>query len=137
MTGKSGKARQTLKLSIEGGHKADKALLIYPNGSTKRDLAANLKMSPTTITNFFARRAVGKKGFEKICKELKLLLKDVIESEQPQTEQTNIDVLVQQVRSQIEPVIRSLCGTMRVLDMDQPIELTGDRGIYTNVYILE
>jgi len=137
MTGKSGKARQTLKLSIEGGHKADKALLIYPNGSTKRDLAANLKMSPTTITNFFARRAVGKKGFEKICKELKLLLKDVIESEQPQTEQTNIDSLVQQVRSQIEPVIRSLCEMMRVLDMDQPIELTGDRGIYTNVNILE
>jgi predicted NACHT family NTPase/DNA-binding Xre family transcriptional regulator len=137
MTGKSGKARQTLKLSIEGGHKADKAFLIYPDGSTKRALAANLGMSPTTITNFFARRAVEKKGFENICKELKLILKDVIETEQPQIEQTNIDRLVQEIRSQIDPVIRSLCGTMRVLDMDQPIELTGDRGIYTNVNILE
>jgi predicted NACHT family NTPase len=44
---------------------------------------------------------------------------------------------VAQTRAAIRPLIQEQCGTMRVLDMDQPIELTGDRGIYTNVNILE
>ncbi|MDJ0798177.1 MAG: NACHT domain-containing protein [Calothrix sp. MO_167.B12] len=48
-----------------------------------------------------------------------------------------IAVLVQEIREQIKPSIKQRCGTMRVLDMEQPIELTGERGIYTNVNILE
>lgn len=49
----------------------------------------------------------------------------------------DIDALVQEIREQVKPNIKEKCGTMRVLDMDQPIELTGERGIYTNVNILE
>jgi hypothetical protein len=49
----------------------------------------------------------------------------------------DIDALVQEIREKIKPSIKQKCGTMRVLDMDQPIELTGERGIYTNVNILE
>ncbi|MDZ7992812.1 MAG: NACHT domain-containing NTPase [Nostoc sp. EfeVER01] len=49
----------------------------------------------------------------------------------------DIDALVQEIREKIKPSIKEKCGTMRVLDMDQPIELTGERGIYTNVNILE
>ncbi|QLE44046.1 NACHT domain-containing NTPase [Nostoc sp. C052] len=49
----------------------------------------------------------------------------------------DIDALVQEIREQVKPSIKEKCGTMRVLDMDQPIELTGERGIYTNVNILE
>jgi hypothetical protein len=45
-----------------------------------------------------------------------------------------IDALVQQIRQRIQPYIQERCGTMRVLDMSQPIGL-GD--IYTNVNILE
>jgi NACHT domain len=56
---------------------------------------------------------------------------------EPIEKNDDIDAIVQQVRSAIEPLIREQCGMMRVLDMDQPIELTGDRGIYTNVNILE
>lgn len=48
-----------------------------------------------------------------------------------------IDALVQEIRALIKPTIKQKCGTMRVLDMAQPIELTGERGIYTNVNILE
>ncbi|MEH1842990.1 MAG: NACHT domain-containing protein [Nostoc sp.] len=48
-----------------------------------------------------------------------------------------IDVLVQEIREKVKSSIKEKCGTMRVLDMDQPIELTGERGIYTNVNILE
>ncbi|MFN6463105.1 MAG: NACHT domain-containing NTPase [Nostoc sp. DedVER02] len=49
----------------------------------------------------------------------------------------SIDTLVQEIRKQIKPYIKEKCGTMRVLDMPQPIELTGKQGIYTNVNILE
>lgn len=49
----------------------------------------------------------------------------------------DIDALVQEIREKIKRSIKEKCGTMRVLDMDQPIELTGERGIYTNVNILE
>ncbi|MBW4624244.1 MAG: NACHT domain-containing NTPase [Brasilonema octagenarum HA4186-MV1] len=49
----------------------------------------------------------------------------------------DIDTLVQQIRKQVKPNVKERCGTMRVLDMTQPIELTGERGIYTSVNILE
>ncbi|MFN6537061.1 MAG: NACHT C-terminal helical domain 2-containing protein [Nostoc sp. EkiNYC01] len=49
----------------------------------------------------------------------------------------SIDTLVQEIRKQIKPYIKEKCGTMRVLDMPNPIELTGKQGIYTNVNILE
>ena len=48
-----------------------------------------------------------------------------------------IDNLVQEIREQLKPSIKQRCGFMRVLDMEQPIELTGERGIYTQVNILE
>ncbi|MGB5963213.1 MAG: NACHT domain-containing NTPase [Coleofasciculaceae cyanobacterium] len=45
-----------------------------------------------------------------------------------------IDELVREARSHIQPIIQQRCGTMRVLDMTQPIGL--DK-IYTHVNILE
>ncbi|MEH2379617.1 MAG: NACHT domain-containing NTPase [Nostoc sp.] len=51
--------------------------------------------------------------------------------------ENDIDALVQEIREKVKPSIKEKCGTMRVLDMPQPIELTGERGIYTNVNILE
>ncbi|WP_256973048.1 NACHT domain-containing NTPase [Nostoc sp. T09] len=50
---------------------------------------------------------------------------------------SDIDALVQEIREQVQPSIKQKYGTMKVLDMPQPIELTGERGIYTNVNILE
>jgi predicted NACHT family NTPase len=62
---------------------------------------------------------------------------DELEVEQNRNEDSDIDALVQEIREKVKPNIRERCGTMRVLDMTQPIELTGERGIYTNVNILE
>lgn len=56
---------------------------------------------------------------------------------EPEAVQPDVEILVQKVRSQIYPRIKERCGTMRVLDMTQPIELAGDQGIYTDVNILE
>ncbi|MGI0491748.1 NACHT domain-containing protein [Alkalinema pantanalense CENA528] len=125
--------QRTLQLSIQGGHQADQALLIY---GTKTDLAVNLAMSRTTVTNFFARRKVDRAKFKRICRELKLKWEEVIESSPEIDPSQSIDLLVQQLRDAIRPLIQDYCGMMRVLDMQQPIELTGASGIYTNVNIL-
>ncbi|NEO68518.1 NACHT domain-containing protein [Moorena sp. SIO3H5] len=53
------------------------------------------------------------------------------------SQQQTIDKLVGEVRQKLQPYIQNKCGTMRVLDMTQPIQLTGERGIYTKVNILE
>ncbi len=132
MAEKRPSTQTTLQLSIEGGHKADQALLMY---GTKASLAAELEMSRTTITNFFARRSVEQAKFKKICRELKLKVEEVIEA--AVEVDRGIEELVKKLRVAIQPSIKEDCGTMQVLDMGQPIELTGDRGIYTNVNILE
>ena len=93
MTGKRQSTQRTFQLSIEAGQKADQALLMY---GTKASLAANLQMSRTTITNFFACRDLDQAKFKKICRELKLKWEEVIVREIPTD--SGIDRLVQEVR---------------------------------------
>jgi predicted NACHT family NTPase len=54
--------------------------------------------------------------------------------DESQTVQRNIEDLVQEIRQEVYDDIHHRCGTMRVLDMEQPIGI-GD--IYTSVNILE
>lgn len=64
--------------------------------------------------------------------------KPVIEEEQEiNLSLEDIDVLVQEVRAKVRPLIEMQYNTMRVLDMTQPIALTREEGIYTNVNVLE
>jgi predicted NACHT family NTPase len=125
---------------------------------TRKILQARLNLDRQPIDNFFKGKSVSDETFVGICEILKLDWQMIAGVVGPQTPNSggfetgavgsappelgagglpDIDTLVQQVRLAIEPLIREQCGTMRVLDMDQPIELTGDRGIYTNVNILE
>jgi predicted NACHT family NTPase len=108
------------------------------------EIAGKLHISPsafrTRMTGVYQKFSFGGKGSDKFYKLGNLLF----ERHQPRgnpekTQEKSIDndPLVQQIRLAICPLIQEQCGTMRVLDMDQPIELTGDRGIYTNVNILE
>lgn len=89
-------------------------------------------MSRTTVTNFFSGRRVKIQEFQEIRKKLRLTLEDAdFHKEQNSSE---IDALVQQARSQIHSYIQEKCGSMRVLDMTQSIELDE---IYIRVNILE
>ncbi|MBF2003489.1 MAG: hypothetical protein IGS38_22545 [Synechococcales cyanobacterium M58_A2018_015] len=58
-------------------------------------------MSRTTITNFFAGRAVDHQFFLKICQKLKLKWQDVVEQEAEPDQNTQIAILVQTLRQQI------------------------------------
>ncbi|NJN87545.1 MAG: NACHT domain-containing NTPase [Leptolyngbyaceae cyanobacterium SL_7_1] len=109
-------------------------------GLSQDKFATQLGMTRKTVSNFLNGKPIDRTLFVQICDKLKLdwqsvaVIGEVIE---PAIHPDQIDALVSQMRMAIAPMIRQRCGTMRVLDMEQAIELTGEDGIYTNVNILE
>ncbi|WP_254172523.1 NACHT domain-containing protein [Planktothrix agardhii] len=103
-------------------------------GQTKMGLATQLGIARSTVSNLFVGRAIERKIFANICQSLKLDWREI--ANQPEVEETesDLDALVAEVRQKIRSFIQEKCGTMRVLDMSQPVGLTD---IYTDVNILE
>ncbi len=142
--------KRSLKASEAGIAKAEKALI--HKGWSRQELAEQVIIEGKTTTKgidiqpthkFFTGKPVDRKYFVGICKALDLNWEEIVDSftsYAPSSINTNlnqaseIDTLVQEVRQKIQSYIQELCGTMRVLDMTQPIGL-GD--IYTDVNILE
>ena len=138
---------------------ADRSLQATPDGIQQAKIAlkgmllnqttlsVRLDVTRQQINRFFAGKTVSNDIFIQICELFNLDWQVVAGVSQPvqspnpeNTSNSNlvaINALIQKIRVAIRPSIQAQCGTMRVLDMDQPIELTGDRGIYTNVNILE
>jgi hypothetical protein len=101
------------------------------------DLAANLHISSgafrTRMTGVYKKFSIAGEASGKFYK-LRVFLSDLFGNHGTVIEESapDIDSLVQQVRSQIEPVIRAMCGTMRVLDMEKGMDLDS---IYINVKV--
>ncbi len=127
--------RGSLKASSQGIEAAKKAL--NRRGLTQKALVEDLGISRSTISKFFNGKNVDRYVFEEICERLNLNWEDIF-APPPEEEQDNnslpIHTLVQDIRQKIQAVIQESCGTMRVLDMTQPIELGS---IYTQVNILK
>jgi len=141
MTERTGRS---LRLSPTQLEKADIALAKFGSIS---DFAAELKMSRTTITNFFKGRPVQRKEFHRICKKLKLKWEPDDELVQQKGKspsslldppvksvKDDIDGLVQQVRSRLHDDIQRLDGTMPLWSDYRPVPL-GD--LFVDVNILE
>nr|WP_228053238.1 NACHT domain-containing NTPase [Nodosilinea sp. LEGE 07298] len=131
-------AGRSLTATPEGIQQINRALT--GRGWSREDLAKDCDCSRQPAVKFCAGQAVSNKLFVSFCKALGLDWEDVAgqklvpvpaETLEPETD---IDALVQTVRAQVYDDIQARCGTMRVLDMEQPIGL-GD--IYTSVNILE
>lgn len=94
-------------------------------------------ISRSTLSKFFNGKDVNRSNFQVICSRLHLDWRK-IKDPSPQEEQKNnspeIDTLVQDIRQKVRKNIEESCGTMKVLDMAQPIDLGS---IYTQVNILE
>jgi predicted NACHT family NTPase len=124
----------------------------------QQKLADRLDVTRQPIGKFFTGKSVSDEVFVRICEVLKLdwkLIADIAGplnppilgdlEKNPGSAPPNLGAggplaianLVAQTRAAIRPLIQAQCGTMRVLDMDKPIALTGKHGIYTNVNILE
>ena len=141
MTEPSGRS---LRLSPTQLKNADSALAKF---GSKSDLAAELKMSRTTINKFFKGEPVQRKQFLCICKKLKLKWEPddevVQQKRKPASSLSNlpaesvkdpVDALVQQVRSRLHDDIQRLHGTMPLWGVDRCVAL-GD--LFVDVNILE
>jgi predicted NACHT family NTPase len=103
------------------------------------DLANELQISRQPVTNFFGGKTVDRKNFVSICEILGLDWQEISNEQSAPlnellTETISIDELVQTARDKISAPIEERCGTMRVLDMTQPMGLDD---IYISVNILE
>jgi predicted NACHT family NTPase len=122
--------------SQEGIEKAKLALKHY--GKSKTYLAGEAGgISRTVVNNFFTGKTVSCDLFQNICQVLGLDWRLIADMETEKTEASTdveIDDLVKTIRQQVSADILARCGTMRILDMEQPIEYSD---IYTGVNILE
>jgi predicted NACHT family NTPase len=126
---------QALQASVEGIRQAKKAFNRL--GLTQQQLADEIPCSRQAIGNFFNGRPVRRQIFREICFRLELDWEEIAAPEAVEQDcniSINIDALVQDIREKVRPSIQQRCGTMRVLDMTQPIGLDD---IYTNVNVLE
>jgi predicted NACHT family NTPase len=126
---------RSLKASVEGLKKADCAFKL--KGKTQDYLAGSVGCNRGAVVNFFARRTVATEFFQAICTELGLEWGEIAELDadsQPSIPDVDLDELVREVRTKVSASIQKRCGTMRVLDMEQPITIDS---IYTSVNILE
>ncbi|MBD2295193.1 hypothetical protein H6G06_17325 [Anabaena sphaerica FACHB-251] len=132
--------KRSLQASQQGIEKAKLALI--DKFGTQQKLADALAVTRQPISKFFNGKTVDNELFVRIWEKLGLKWQETSENQQIEVkasseQDSEIDVLVQEIRALVKPHIKEKCGTMRVLDMAQPIELTGERGIYTNVNILQ
>ncbi len=126
---------RSLKASVEGLKKALSAFKL--KGKTQEYLAGSVGCNRGAVVNFFARRNVATELFQAICTELGLEWGEIAELDadiQPPIQDVDLDALVRDVRGKVSASIQKRCGTMRVLDMEQPITINS---IYTSVNILE
>ncbi|MGV0028362.1 hypothetical protein [Phormidesmis priestleyi] len=94
---------RSLNLSAEELEKANTAL---SKVGSKSDLAAALKMSRTTINNFFKGKPVQRKQFLIICKKLKLDWQPQT-IEKPQSDNFDVDAIVQEIREKIRSFVKN------------------------------
>ncbi|MBW4545436.1 MAG: NACHT domain-containing NTPase [Symplocastrum torsivum CPER-KK1] len=124
-------AKRSLKASEQGLEQLNQALV--RNGQSKMALAEEVGVARSTVSLLFTGKSIQREIFSKICETLGLDWRDIAHIGEEEAE-SDIDALVQEVREKVKPLIQERCGTMRVLDMSQPIGLND---IYTDVNILE
>jgi predicted NACHT family NTPase len=126
---------RSLRASVGGLKKAKSAFQL--KGQTQEYLAESVGCTRPVVINFFARKPVETRFFQAICTELDLKWEEIAELDadiQPPIQDFDLDALVSEVRDKVSASIQKRCGTMRVLDMEQPITIDS---IYTSVNILE
>jgi predicted NACHT family NTPase len=123
-----------LQASKRGLEVVKQALKI--KGWTQEYLGGGAGCTRQTVSQFLAGKRIEKRIFQDICNELGLKWVEIaeLEADDKPNRPPNIDELVETVRINVYDTIQTKCGSMRVLDMTQPIELNA---IYTSVNILK
>ena len=127
-------AKPTLCASEIGKNKAKNAFNL--SGKTQEFIAGKAGTTRQRIANFLDGANVERQIFIDICEALKLDWREIadIEDEVDRDDvPKDIEALVKLARERCAGDIQKRCGTMRVLDMEQPVALSD---IYTDVNIL-
>jgi predicted NACHT family NTPase len=133
--------KRSLHASSTGIQQAKRAFAL--TGWTQENLAgeANLK-TRQPIWRFFTGQPVDRQIFVEICSILDLEWREIAESPPadfiepgviPHISPEDLDLLVQQVRSQYHDTIQSQCGILQLLDINRPVNIDD---IYVDVNIL-
>jgi len=137
-------SKRSLKTSVEGAKRAKKAFL--SKGWTQEQLAAEVNLKTRQpIWRFFTNRPIERHTFLEICNLLNLEWREIAQDPpadildrssylQQTSENLDINVIVQQVRSKRYEKIEDRCGSLTLLEMNHPIALDD---IYIDVDILE
>jgi predicted NACHT family NTPase len=120
---------RSLRASEAGIKQIRKAM--KQGGFTQKALAEALGISRSVITVLFRGEAIDRSNFEELCKFLDLDWQDIRGED---VVSDDLELLVKEVKQKIAADVTERCGTMRVLDMTQPVDL--DR-IYTDVNIIK
>ncbi|GBO55300.1 hypothetical protein APA_3350 [Pseudanabaena sp. lw0831] len=107
------------------------------SGKTQEFIAGKAGTTRQRVANFLDGANVDRQIFFDICEALKLDWREIagIEDEVDRDDvPKDIEALVKLARERCAEDIQKRCGTMRVLDMEQPVALSD---IYTDVNILE
>lgn len=131
--------KRSLQASPPGIQRARKAFT--RKGWTQESLASKVGLKTRQpIWRFFAGKPIERHIFVEICALLELNLPEIIdptnatELEAPQGNDSELDALVQQVRSQHRDKIQDQCGTLQLLDIARPVSLDA---VYIYVNVLE
>jgi predicted NACHT family NTPase len=110
-------------LSEEGLAQANKSL--KTKNWNLQKLVEVTTISRATISKFFNRKPVNRSIFEDVCDVLGLNYEDVIEVKVEEQIQQDIIInhLVSLARENIREYVQYKCGTIRVLDMEQPLSI--------------
>jgi predicted NACHT family NTPase len=126
---------RSLTASVNG---LEKAKLAFNKQYTSQKICADIVGCSRQVVGQFLRREPVQAGFfQSICGELGLdwgEIADLAADISQPVQDVDLDSLVQTVRGRVNASIQKRCGTMRVLDMTQPITIDS---IYTSVNILE
>jgi predicted NACHT family NTPase len=132
-------AKRSLQASGSGIQQAKRAFALM--GWTQENLAAEVNLKTRQpIWRFFTGQPVDRQIFMEICSILDLEWREIALN--PPTEfpepgeltKANINVLIQQVRSQHRDTIQNQCGILQLLDISHPVNI---EDIYVDVNILE
>lgn len=126
-------ANRSLQACPAGVEKIAYALTAQGLSQEKLDEA----YSSATLKKFCRGGKIDRRTFVKLCEKLGLNWEEIAGIAAQVIENVTIGTsveLVQKFRDRIRPHLQTRCGTMRVLDMSQPIGLDD---IYTSVNILE
>lgn len=128
-------AKPTLSASEIGKSKANNAFKF--SGKTQEFIAGKAGTTRQRVANFLDGANVDRQIFINICVALELDWREIsgIEDDADKDDVSkDIEALVKLARERCTEDIQKRCGTMRVLDMEQPVALSD---IYTDVNILE